>query len=153
VSEVIGRAALVIGLALAASCTHAATPRHSTTTRPHGARPRHPAVAATVAPDAAVAVPGVEHGLAVWYASGKMTASGERFDKRKMAAAHRRLPFGTRVRVTADRTGKSVIVRINDRGPFGNPRRIIDLTEAAAEKIDLIDAGSTPVTIEILEAP
>ena len=89
----------------------------------------------------------------MWYASGKMTASGERFDKRKMTAAHRTLPFGTRVRVTTDRGGKSVIVRINDRGPFGNPKRIIDLTEAAAEKIDLIDRGVTAVTIEILEAP
>jgi ABC-2 type transport system ATP-binding protein len=49
-----------------------------------------------------------------------MTASGERFDKRAMAAAHRTLPFGTKVRVTADRTGRSVVVRINDRGPFGN---------------------------------
>lgn len=155
-----------LGLALAVcgavSCTHPAPAPHPAAPKPHAShRPRKP-VAATVAPPAAVAVPPAasttgaavtERGLAVWYASGRMTASGERFDKRAMTAAHRTLPFGTRVRVTAERTGKSVIVRINDRGPFGNPRRIIDLTEAAAEKIDLIDAGVTAVTIEILEGP
>ncbi len=70
-----------------------------------------------------------------------------------MAAAHRTLPFGTKVRVTADRTGRSVVVRINDRGPFGNKTRIIDLTEAAAKKLGIIDAGHAAVTIEILESP
>ncbi|MBK9030371.1 MAG: septal ring lytic transglycosylase RlpA family protein [Myxococcales bacterium] len=82
-----------------------------------------------------------------------MTASGERFDKHAMAAAHRTLPFGTRVKVTATKTGRTVIVRVNDRGPFGNKRRIIDLTEAAARKLGIIDAGVADVTLEILGAP
>lgn len=153
----IARAVLVVGLVLATSCAHAVPPRRATTSREPSREPRKVSeptqprqpVAATVAP----AVAGTERGLAVWYARGKMTASGERFDKRKLTAAHKTLPFGTRVRVTAERNGKSVVVRINDRGPYGNPRRIIDLTEAAAAKIDLIDLGVTAVTVEILERP
>jgi rare lipoprotein A len=58
--------------------------------------------------------------------------------------------MGTMVRVTNERNGKSVVVRINDRGPFGNKSRIIDLSEAAAERLDMIDAGVVPVTLEVL---
>lgn len=147
---------------LVGACSHprpapapAKRPSHShRPTQPRPATPRPLPVApdspATVAPDAG---PGVERGQAVWYASGRMTASGERFDKHAMAAAHRTLPFGTKVRVTADATGRAVVVRINDRGPFGNKTRIIDLTEAAARKLGIIDAGHAAVTIEILESP
>jgi rare lipoprotein A len=99
----------------------------------------------------------VLRGRAVWYGGkhhGGATASGERFNKRAMTAAHRDLPMGSRVRVTNQRNGRSVVVRINDRGPFGkDKRRIIDLSEAAARKLDYIDAGWTEVTIEILEIP
>ena len=103
-----------------------------------------------VAPVAPATVAPVERGLAAWYGSGKRTASGERFDKRAMTAAHRTLRFGTWVRVTAERTGRSVVVRINDRGPFGDRRRIIDLSEGAARKLGIIDAGVAAVTVEIL---
>ncbi len=92
----------------------------------------------------------VQHGLATWYASGTMTASGERYDKRGMTAAHRTLPFGSMVRVTHRRTGRSVKLRINDRGPFGSKKRIIDVSEAAAEKLGIIDEGVAPVTVEVL---
>ena len=95
-----------------------------------------------------------QSGKAAWYGArfqGRKTASGERFDKNKMTAAHRTLPFGTRVRVTHAKTGRSVVVRINDRGPFG--RAIIDLSEAAARKLGIIRAGVAPVTIEVLEIP
>jgi rare lipoprotein A len=81
---------------------------------------------------------------------GGPTASGERFDKRKMTAAHRTLPLGTWVRVTSTRNGRSVIVRINDRGPYGNRGRIIDLSEAAARRLDMIEAGVVPVTVEVV---
>lgn len=155
-------ALLMVALGLAA-CSHprpAPAPAPTTTHRPTKPRPAKPATPrpVPVAPDTAATVappdrPGVERGQAVWYASGRMTASGERFDKHAMAAAHRTLPFGTKVRVTADRTGRSVVVRINDRGPFGNKARIIDLTEAAAKKLGIIDAGHAAVTIEILESP
>lgn len=83
---------------------------------------------------------------------GRKTASGERFSQRKMTAAHRSLPFGTRVRVTNLNNGKSVVVRINDRGPFGRDRRrVIDLSKAAARALDFIQSGWTRVKIEVLK--
>ena len=96
----------------------------------------------------------VQEGKAAWYGGkfqGRKTASGERFDKNKMTAAHRTLPFGTRVRVTHVASGRSVVVRINDRGPFG--RAIIDLSEAAARKLGILRAGVAQVRIEVLETP
>jgi rare lipoprotein A len=99
--------------------------------------------------------PGVnnaQRGMATFYGDeqGGKTASGERFNKQGLTAAHRSLPFGTRVRVTNTKNGRSVIVRINDRGPYGNRGRIIDLSEAAARHLDMIDAGVVPVIVEVL---
>lgn len=92
--------------------------------------------------------------IASYYGSdyhGRVTASGERFDMNAMTAAHRSLPFGTRVRVTNLENGKSVVVRINDRGPFVRGR-VIDLSRAAAKKIGLTeDAGLVPVKVEVLK--
>lgn len=92
-----------------------------------------------------------EHGLASYYGweSGRRTASGEHFDPNALTAAHRRLPFGTRVRVTAAGNGRSVVVRINDRGPFVRGR-VIDLSHAAARAIGMIGAGVAPVSIEVI---
>ncbi|HEX2687327.1 MAG TPA: septal ring lytic transglycosylase RlpA family protein [Kofleriaceae bacterium] len=98
--------------------------------------------------------PGVQRGMATFYGEeqqGGPTASGERFDKRQLTAAHRNLPFGTRVRVTNTRNGRSVEVRINDRGPYGNRSRIIDLSEAAARRLDMISAGVVPVIVEVVK--
>jgi len=83
--------------------------------------------------------------------SGKLTANGEVYDERKLTAAHRRLPFCSRVRVVRLDTSESVIVRINDRGPFGDRRRILDLSRAAAEELDMLDAGVVAVRAEIVE--
>lgn len=97
---------------------------------------------------------GVQRGMATFYGDeqhGGPTASGERFDKSKMTAAHRTLPFGTRVRVTNTRNGRSVEVRINDRGPYGKRGRIIDVSEAAARRLDMIEAGVVPVIVEVLK--
>ena len=77
-----------------------------------------------------------------------MTAAGERFNKHAMTAAHRTLPLGTHVRVTNTRNGRSVVVRINDRGPYG--RAMLDLSEAAAKQLQMIDAGVVPVTLEVV---
>ena len=91
-------------------------------------------------------------GKASWYGAafqGKPTASGEPFNMNALTAAHRNLPFGTQVRVTNQNNGRSVVVRINDRGPFVDGR-IIDLSRAAAGQIGMIDAGVVPVTLEIL---
>lgn len=95
----------------------------------------------------------VQRGKATWYGGkfhGRKTASGERFDKHAMTAAHRKLKFGTRVRVTNQKNGRSVVVRINDRGPFGGKGRIIDVSEAAARKLGMIRAGVVPVHVEVL---
>jgi rare lipoprotein A len=94
----------------------------------------------------------VERGVAAWYGPGfdrKKTASGERFDARKFTAAHKTLPFNTMVKVTNLENGISVVVRINDRGPF-NKNRIIDLSAAAARTIGLDKTGTANVTVETL---
>ena len=91
-------------------------------------------------------------GRASWYGSqfhGRKTASGERFNMNAMTAAHRSLPFGTRVRVTNKRNGRSVVVRINDRGPFSGGR-ILDVSKAAANRLGLIATGTAPVTLQVL---
>lgn len=91
-------------------------------------------------------------GPASWYGGkfhGRRTANGERFNKNELTAAHRSLPFGTRVRVTNQQNGRSVVVRINDRGPFvGN--RVIDLSRAAAETVGMLRSGVAPVRLDIL---
>lgn len=97
---------------------------------------------------------GILEGKATYYSDkldGNTTASGEKYDKGKLTAAHRTLPFGTKVKVTNLANGKSVVVTINDRGPFGKKERIIDLSRAAAEKIGMIQAGVVDVTVEVLE--
>ena len=92
-------------------------------------------------------------GSATYYANkfhGRRTANGERYDRAKFTAAHRTLPFGTVVRVTRISNGKRVTVRVNDRGPL-KKGRIIDLSRAAAEQIDMISAGVVDVGIEIVK--
>lgn len=94
-------------------------------------------------------------GLASWYGPGfhgRRTASGKRFDMAALTAAHPTLPFGSRVRVTNLANGRSVVVRINDRGPYVKPR-IIDLSRAAAEALDFLDAGVVRVRLELLAGP
>ena len=81
---------------------------------------------------------------------GRSTASGERFNMRDMTAAHRTLPFGTKVRVTNLSNSKSVVVRINDRGPWDG-HRIIDVSQAAAEKLGMIQAGTARVRVEVVK--
>jgi rare lipoprotein A len=103
-----------------------------------------------------VTMPGssfVQDGIASYYAEefhGRKTSNGETFDMNALTAAHQTLPFGTLVRVINKTTGTSVVVRINDRGPFLKDR-IIDLSRAAAEKIGMIGPGTAEVHLEILE--
>lgn len=91
-------------------------------------------------------------GIASYYKHGKVTASGEPFDPKGLTAAHRSLPFGTKVLVTHLASQKSVIVKINDRGPFIRGR-IIDLSYGAAQKIGLKESGIGKVALQILEIP
>ena len=91
-------------------------------------------------------------GMASWYGPGfhgNLTANGEWFNQNALTAAHPSLPFGTWVRVTNLNNGRSVVVRINDRGPFIEGR-VIDLSTAAAEVIGIINSGVAPVDIEVL---
>ena len=86
-----------------------------------------------------------ESGLAAFYSGGR-TASGEVTGPTWLTAAHRTLPFGTKVRVTNVRNGKMVVVRITDRGPYGRGR-IIDVSRAAARELDMIDSGTAMVSV------
>jgi rare lipoprotein A len=104
------------------------------------------------APLASVPVGTVQEGIASWYGPGyhgKLTSSGERFDQDDLTAAHPTWPFGTKVRVTFLSTGKTCVVRINDR--FGSHKgRIVDLSRGAARKIGLIGPGSGRVRLEVV---
>ena len=96
--------------------------------------------------------PSFVDGLASYYGKehhGKKTANGEIFDMYKLTAAHRSLPFGSQVKVTNLSNQRSVIVRINDRGPYVSGR-IIDLSQAAAERLEMVKAGVVRVKIEVL---
>jgi rare lipoprotein A len=94
-------------------------------------------------------------GQATYYGdafAGRKTANGERYRPEAFTAAHRTLPFGTRVRVKRlDGKGESVCVRINDRGPFGKASRIIDLSKAAAKDLSMLRAGVVRVEVEVLK--
>ena len=87
-------------------------------------------------------------GIASFYKYEAKTASGEQFNPRALTAAHRTLPFGTRLRVTNVATGQSVTVRVNDRGPF-IPGRVVDVSHSAAEALGMIDRGITKVKLEV----
>lgn len=94
----------------------------------------------------------VDAGQASYYGdelAGNPTASGERFDPNGLTAAHRTLPLGSRVRVVNERTGESVVVRVNDRGPFAHGR-VLDVSERAAREIGMLRRGTARVRIELL---
>lgn len=96
-----------------------------------------------------------QQGLASWYTSDRpdaLTANGEIFDSSALTAAHRDLTFGTIVRVTSSSNGKSIEVRINDRGPYV-AGRIIDLTPEGARQLGFYEEGITPVTVEVISTP
>ena len=107
----------------------------------------------TVVPAEEATEPALEHvgdGMASYYGhelAGNRTASGERFNPKALTAAHRTLPLGSKLKVTNKKNGKSVIVRVNDRGPFVR-KRLIDLSLGAAQKISMVAAGHAAVRIE-----
>lgn len=100
----------------------------------------------------------VQIGLASYYGPGfhgEETASGEIFNQNRMSAAHRTLPLGTVVRVTNLENGRQVVLRINDRGPYGPNRRkgtIIDVSKAAARRLDFLKEGLVRVHVEVVRA-
>lgn len=154
--------ALAITILSAAGCAHhprvtrppAQTPTSETTPTPP---PEAPPVTGPPPAERNPAVSGqyFEEGVASWYGipfHGHRTSNGEIYDMRQFTAAHRTLPFGAVVRVTNLRNGTQIEVRINDRGPFV-ANRIIDLSMAAAQAIEMIGTGTAPVRLEILSGP
>lgn len=95
-------------------------------------------------------------GKATYYAdslAGNHTANGDVYDPAQFTAAHKKLAFGTIVRVIREDTGRTTYVRINDRGPFGSAERIIDVSKAAAKELDMLRAGVVGVRVEIVSRP
>lgn len=115
--------------------------RRVTASRKHTPFAAKPAAKPAVATDGSV-------GIASFYKFESKTANGEQFNPGELTAAHRTLPFGTRLRVTNVATGQSVTVRVNDRGPF-IPGRVIDVSRSAAEELGMIDRGITKVKLEV----
>ena len=93
---------------------------------------------------------GESHGVASFYRNQTRTASGERASPGELTAAHRTLPFGTRVRVTDVDTGRSVTVRVNDRGPFV-PGRVVDISHSAAETLGITERGLARVKLDVVQ--
>jgi rare lipoprotein A len=136
---ILRHSAVTLGLAAALTGCASLTP-----TAPP-APPAAPPVATT--PD-----PGVQTGRASWYGAfhqGRLTASGEAYDMNQLTAAHPTLPLGTRLQVTNLKNGRSVEVRVNDRGPVVDGR-IIDLSYAAAARIGAVSDGVVPVRVRVL---
>lgn len=106
----------------------------------------------------AISVQATEHrlqGVASYYSDyhhGKLTANGERFNMYDLTAAHRTLPLGSKVKVTHLKSGKSIIVKINDRGPYVKGR-VIDLSKAAAERLGMLSSGLGQVKIDVIYKP
>ena len=145
------RLTLVLGaLLLLSACAS-----HRVATAP--ARPAPVSPPAMPAPPTSPAVGYEEAGEASWYGNphhGRRTANGEVYDMNQMTAAHRTLPFGTRIRVESMLDGSSVEVRINDRGPFKDPeKRILDLSYAAARLLGAIGPGVIPIRLRVVSMP
>jgi rare lipoprotein A len=90
-------------------------------------------------------------GTASWYSMGTRTASGARYNPDGLSAAHRTLPFGTKLKVTNMRNGKSVHVVVNDRGPFAG-KRVLDVSRGAARHLGMISSGTAKVSVQVLGA-
>jgi len=98
----------------------------------------------------ALAKPSSGGGLASFYSDGQKTANGEQFDPNELTAAHPSLPFGTKLRVTNTSTGKSVTVRVNDRGPYV-PGRVVDVSYSAAQALGMVRSGTANVKLDVVQ--
>ena len=98
----------------------------------------------------ATAAPAKGGGVASFYTEDSETASGEKYDPNELTAAHPTLPFGTRLRVTNTATGKSVTVRVNDRGPYV-PGRVVDVSYSAAQALGMVNAGTANVKLDVVQ--
>ena len=124
--------------------------RHSVVRKVTVARKPDPATPAVLDAHPAAKANSSSYGVASFYNEDEWTASGERFNTHAMTAAHPTLPFGTRLRVTNVTNGRSVVVRINDRGPFV-PGRVVDLSESAAESLGMVERGVVKVKLDVVQ--
>src|ERR1700751_3300009 len=124
--------------------------RHSVVRKVTVARKPAPATPAVLDAHPAAKANSASDGGAGFYTEDEWTASGERFNTHAMTAAHPTLPFGTRLRVTNVTNGRSVVVRINDRGPFV-PGRVVDLSESAAESLGMVERGIVKVKLDVVQ--
>jgi rare lipoprotein A len=142
--------AVVVGVFVAASCMSDSRPRVAP-------RPPAPAPPPSAAGPSPPAEPAFQKGYATYYArrfAGRRTANGERYDPSALTAAHRTLPFGTLVEVSrADGDARKVVVRVNDRGPYGGANRVIDLSRRAADALGIVHDGKVLVELRRAAAP
>ena len=167
IRNVMPRLAVVLGAASLAACaqSHVATnkseirlPSRQASQEYNPTRSfapnRHVAVARRHTPFAsnkkAAETQVASRGIASFYTEGTQTANGERFDTHELTAAHRTLPFGTRLRVTNVATGRSVTVRVNDRGPFV-PGRVVDVSYSAAQTLGMVGGGIAKVKLDVVK--
>ncbi|PSO21965.1 septal ring lytic transglycosylase RlpA family protein [Bradyrhizobium sp. MOS003] len=149
----------IVGAASLAACAQspvgrqkadlAATGRHAAVERPHKVAALHPRPISRLRIPDGDAKQAPSHGVASFY-SDTETASGEKFDKNELTAAHPSLPFGTKLRVTDVSSGRFVTVRVNDRGPYVRGR-IVDISPSAAEALGMVDRGITNVRLDIVQ--
>lgn len=149
----------IVGAASLAACAQspvgrqkadlAGTNRQAAVARPHRVAALHPRPISRVRSPEDGAKQSVSHGVASFY-SDTETASGERFDKNELTAAHPTLPFGTKLRVTDVSSGRFVTVRVNDRGPYVRGR-VVDISPSAAEALGMMDKGITNVRLDVVQ--
>lgn len=123
--------------------------RQAAAERPHRVAALHPRPISRVRVPDGDAKQSISHGVASFY-SDTETASGERFDKNELTAAHPSLPFGTKLRVTDVSSGRFVTVRVNDRGPYVRGR-VVDVSPSAAEALGMMDKGVTNVRLDVVQ--
>ncbi|BBO03783.1 MULTISPECIES: septal ring lytic transglycosylase RlpA family protein [Bradyrhizobium] len=149
----------IVGAASLAACAQspvgrqkadlAATGRQAAVERPHRVAALHPRPISRVRIPDGDAKQAASHGVASFY-SDTETASGEKFDKNELTAAHPTLPFGTKLRVTDVSSGRFVTVRVNDRGPYIRGR-VVDVSPSAAEALGMVDRGITNVRLDVVQ--
>ena len=158
-SQLFRLAVIIAGAATLAACgqsplrTQHSDFRSSATRQAAIEQPRRPVATASVVrrapvPEASEAK-GKSQGVASFYWQGSKTASGEKFDPNELTAAHPTLPFGTKLRVTNTHTGRSVTVRVNDRGPYV-PGRVVDVSYSAAQELGMVGRGIAPVKLDVV---
>jgi rare lipoprotein A len=147
VQHIAGRLAVFVSLAVLAACAQSPTVTSKSELHSMG---RQASRERPIVGNNHVALGATSYGFASYYEEGTQTASGENFDPQALTAAHPDLPFGTKLRVTNVTTGKSVIVRVNDRGPFV-PGRIVDVSHSAAAALGMIEQGTAKVKVDVVQ--